>query len=165
MKTPQQIGADAVVAIHYTLTLDSGDQVDTSRGGEPLLYLHGHGNIVPGLEEQLATHRAGDRLMVSVPAAKGYGERQDDATRRVPRSAFPKGADLQPGMQFGVQDDEGGVQPVWIASVETGEVVLDLNHPLAGETLHFEVEVVEVRTATADELRHGHPHGPGGHHH
>jgi len=164
MSSPQ-IAADTVVAIHYTLTLDSGDEVDSSRGAEPLLYLHGHGNIVPGLESELATHQVGDRLMVSVPAEQGYGEREDEATQRVPRSAFPAAADLQPGMQFGVQDDAGNVRPVWVVEVEADAVVLDLNHPLAGETLHFEVEVVSIRPATPEELRHGHPHGPGGHHH
>ncbi|MEZ5962718.1 MAG: peptidylprolyl isomerase [Planctomycetota bacterium] len=165
MTDPQEIAKDAVVAIHYTLTLDSGDEVDSSKGGDPLLYLHGHGNIVPGLEAQLVTRRVGDRMMVSVPAADGYGEREGDATQRVPRNAFPKGADLQPGMQFGVQDEAGNVRPVWIAAVEGDEVELDMNHPLAGETLHFEVEVVSIRAATKEELHHGHPHGPGGHHH
>lgn len=165
MTSLQQIAADSVVAIHYTLTLDSGDEVDSSRGAEPLVYLHGHGNIVPGLESQLATHRVGDRLMVTVAAADGYGARADDAVQRVPRSSFPKGADLEPGMQFGVQDEGGNVRPVWIAEVDGDAVVLDLNHPLAGENLHFEVEVVSIRGATPEELRHGHPHGPGGHHH
>lgn len=165
MSSTPQIAADSVVSIHYTLTLDSGDEVDSSRGGEPLLYLHGHGNIVPGLEEELLTRGVGDKFMVTVPAAKGYGERKDDASRRVPRTAFPKGAKLQPGMQFGVQGDDGDVRPVWIVKVEKDEVELDLNHPLAGETLHFQVEVLEVRSATPDELKHGHPHGPGGHHH
>jgi FKBP-type peptidyl-prolyl cis-trans isomerase SlyD len=165
MTVPPKIGQDAVVAIHYTLTLDSGDEVDSSRGGEPLLYLHGHGNIVPGLEEQLATLQVGAKAMVSVPAAKGYGEKQPDATRRVPRSSFPKNQPIEQGMQFGVKDDDGDVVPVFVSAVHNDEVVLDFNHPLAGETLHFEIEVMSIRAATKDELKHGHPHGPGGHHH
>lgn len=165
MSSPQQIAGDSVVAIHYTLTLDSGDQVDSSRGGEPLLYLHGHGNIVPGLEAELVTHAVGDRLMVSVPPAQGYGERQADATRKVPRDAFPADESLQAGMQFGVRDERGEVVPVWVAEVATDGVLLDFNHPLAGETLHFEVEVMAIRAATKEELQHGHPHGLHGHDH
>lgn len=165
MSNAQRIADNKVVAIHYTLTLDSGDQVDSSRGGEPLLYLHGFGNIVPGLEEQLVTHPVGAKLMVSVPAAKGYGERQPDAVRKVPRTAFPKNAPLKKGMQFGVQDDEGEVVPVWVVGVEKDEVELTFDHPLAGETLHFEVEVMSIRDASKEEMQHGHPHGPGGHHH
>ncbi len=165
MSAPQQIAKNAVVAIHYTLTLDSGDQVDSSIGGEPLLYLHGHGNIVPGLEEQLLTLEVGAKAMVSVPAAKGYGEKQPDASRRVPRNSFPKNQPIEAGMQFGVKDDDGEVVPAFVAEVLKDEVVLDFNHPLAGETLHFQIEVMSIREASKDELKHGHPHGPGGHHH
>ncbi|HLU40527.1 MAG TPA: peptidylprolyl isomerase, partial [Planctomycetota bacterium] len=163
MSSPQQIAADTVVGIHYTLTLDSGAQVDSSVGGEPLLYLHGHGNIVPGLEAELTSHKVGDRVMVTVPPAKGYGERQPNATQAVPRHAFPPGETPRPGMQFGIRDEDGDVVPVWVAKVTKDEIVLDFNHPLAGENLHFEVEVVSIRGATQEELRHGHPHGPHGH--
>ncbi len=165
MASNEQITDGKVVAIHYTLTLANGEQVDSSVGGEPLLYLHGQGNIVPGLERQLTTRAVGDKLMATVAAKDGYGERQADGQKRVPRSAFPKGAPLKQGMSFGVQNDDGEVVPVWIDSVEKDEVVLDFNHPLAGEVLHFQVEVVSIRAATKEEMSHGHPHGPGGHHH
>jgi FKBP-type peptidyl-prolyl cis-trans isomerase SlyD len=165
MPHPDRIADGTVVAIHYTLTLDSGDEVDSSRGGEPLVYLHGQGNIVPGLERQLATHGVGDKLMATVQPKDGYGERDPDSRKRVPRTAFPAGAPLQKGMSFGVQNDDGEVVPVWIDAVEKDAVVLDFSHPLAGEVLHFEIEVLSIRAATSEEIEHGHPHGPGGHHH
>ncbi len=165
MTEAARIADGTVVGIHYTLTLANGEEVDSSIGGEPLLYLHGQGNIVPGLESQLATRVVGDKLMATVPAKDGYGERQPDGLKTVPRTAFPKGTPLEPGMSFGVQNDDGQVVPVWIHKVDKAEVELDFNHPLSGEVLHFQVEVVSIRAATKDEVKHGHPHGPGGHHH
>lgn len=159
--------AGKVVIIQYTLTNDAGEVLDTSDGGEALPYLHGEGNIVDGLEEALNGKAIGDKLEVSVPPIKGYGERQDGPPQPVPRSAFPEDMDIEPGMQFMVETDEG-VAPVWIDHVAGDEVFLDGNHPLAGTTLHFAVEIVGVRDATDDEKAHGHPHGidgTGGHHH
>lgn len=154
-----------VVTLHYTLKLDSGQAIDSSRSGEPLKYLHGANNIVPGLEEALAGKAAGDKIDVTVPADKAYGPRNPQAHQVVPRSAFPPDVELEPGMQFGVRDEQGRVMPVWVTQVGEEQVTIDLNHPLAGETLHFDVEVMEVRDATAEESAHGHPHGPGGHSH
>jgi FKBP-type peptidyl-prolyl cis-trans isomerase SlyD len=159
--------AGKVVIIHYTLTDDAGEVLDSSDGSEPLAYLHGEGNIVDGLEEALDGKAVGDAIQVSVPPEKGYGERQDTELQAVPRDAFPDDMDIEPGMQFMVETDEG-VAPVWIDSVEGDQVFLDGNHPLAGVTLHFAAKIVDVRDATADEKAHGHPHGldgTGGHHH
>ena len=157
-------GDGKVVTIHYTLRDDDGDVVDSSIGGEPLEYLHGAGNIVPGLENALAGKGIGDTLKVTVAPADGYGEKQGEP-RRVPRDAIPKDADLEEGMQLFVRGPDGEPFPVWVVAVADDHVMLDANHPLAGENLHFEVEVTAVRAATKEEVEHGHPHGPGGHHH
>ena len=159
--------AGKVVIIHYTLTDDAGEILDSSAGGEALPYLHGGGNIVDGLEEALDGKPIGEKLKVTVPPEKGYGERQDGEPQAVSKDAFPDEMPLEAGMQFMVETDEG-VAPVWIDRVEGDQVFLDGNHPLAGVTLHFEAEIVGVRDATEDEKAHGHPHGidgTGGHHH
>lgn len=151
-----------VVSIHYTLTDDDGDVVDSSEGQEPLAYLHGHSNIVPGLEQALLGKQVGDRLKAVVAPADGYGEFDPAGEERVPRDAFPEDIELEPGMQFTATGPDGAVSPVWIAGLEGDEVLVDMNHPLAGQTLHFDVEVVAIRTATPEELDHGHPHGADG---
>jgi FKBP-type peptidyl-prolyl cis-trans isomerase SlyD len=158
-------GDGKVVSIHYTLRDDDGDVIDSSSGGEPLDYLHGGGNIVPGLEAAMDGKQVGDQFKVSVKPQDGYGELHDDGVKTVPRSAFPKGAELEAGMQFFVRGPDGEPFPVWVKEVHPDRVVIDANHPLAGENLHFEVEVVGIRAATEDEVEHGHPHGPDGHHH
>jgi FKBP-type peptidyl-prolyl cis-trans isomerase SlyD len=159
------IGDKSVVLFHYTLTVD-GDTVDTSReeGGQPLAYLHGHGNIVPGLEKALAGLKAGDKRTVEVAPGEGYGEHDPRGVQKVPRTQFPTDVEIEEGMMF-TAEDEDGVTQVHVKEVGQDYVVVDLNHPLAGETLHFDVEIVEVRAATPVELQHGHVHGPGGHHH
>ncbi|MGE3172801.1 MAG: peptidylprolyl isomerase [Planctomycetota bacterium] len=162
---PDSIAKDAVVTIHYQLTLDDGTIADSSFGGEPLAYLHGHGNLVPGLERQLVGRKSGDTLEAVVPAAEGYGEFDPAAEQALPRSAFPKDVDLQPGMGFHTEDDHGNVVPLFVKQVGEQEVVVTQNHPLAGQRLNFKIEVLKVRKATKDELAHGHVHGPGGHHH
>jgi FKBP-type peptidyl-prolyl cis-trans isomerase SlyD len=158
-------GDGKVVSIHYTLRDDDGDVVDSSTGGEPLEYLHGAGNIVPGLENEMVGKAAGDKFKVTVKPSEGYGEVQGDGPRAVPKSAFPKDAELEEGMQLFVRGPDGEPFPVWVVAIEDDHVMLDANHPLAGENLHFEVEVVSMRDATKEEVEHGHPHGPGGHHH
>lgn len=164
MKNPP-IAADHVALIDYTLTLDDGSVVDSSDGGEPLAYLHGHHNIVPGLERQLAGRKAGDAVDAVVPPAEGYGEFDPDGEQDVPRSAFPKNARIEEGMMFHSEDEDGNVQPLWVQAVSKDAVRVTSNHPLAGKTLHFKVQIREVRKATDEELEHGHVHGPGGHHH
>lgn len=162
--TPQAAVDGTVVSIHYTLRDDDGDVIDSSVDAEPLDYLHGAGNIVPGLEAAMAGKAVGAKFQVTVPPADGYGERGPDP-KPVPRSAFPDDMELELGTQLFVRGPDGEPFPVWIAGVSDEDVMLDQNHPLAGATLHFEVEVLSIRAATKDELEHGHPHGPDGHHH
>ncbi|RME21683.1 MAG: peptidylprolyl isomerase [Deltaproteobacteria bacterium] len=148
-----------VVLIHYTLTNSEGEELDSSRGGEPLPYLHGHDNIVPGLEKALDGKDVGFRETVVVAPADGYGEHSGFAPQAVPRDAFPADMPLEEGMSFVVENEMGDQIPVWIAGLQDDVVLLDTNHPLAGVELHFDVEVAGVRDATPDELLHGHPHG------
>ena len=155
-----QIAVQSVVSMHYTLTDDAGEILDSSSGREPLVYLHGAGNIVTGLERALTGRRAGEQFKVAVSAAEGYGERDPQMIQVVPRSAFQGVDQLQPGMQF--QAGGGGHGPtVVVTKIEGDEVTIDANHPLAGATLHFAIEVTDVRPATAQELAHGHVHAHG----
>jgi len=158
-----QIADRCVASFNYTLTNDAGDVLDTSNGREPLAYLHGAGNIVPGLEKAMEGKSAGETFKVDVVPEEGYGERHDALVQVVPRDAFQGVDDIQPGMQFQAQSNQG-VMSVTVTKVEDGQVTVDGNHPLAGETLHFDIEVTEVREATAEELEHGHAHGAGGAH-
>lgn len=158
-----QIADRCIASFNYTLTNDAGDVLDTSNGREPLAYLHGAGNIVPGLEKAMEGKSAGDTFKVDVDPAEGYGERHDALVQVVPREAFQGVDDIQPGMQFQAQSNQG-VMSVTVTKIEDGQVTVDGNHPLAGETLHFDIEVTEVREATAEELEHGHAHGAGGAH-
>jgi FKBP-type peptidyl-prolyl cis-trans isomerase SlyD len=155
------IAQDKVVLIHYTLTDDAGKVLDSSSSGEPLAYLHGQGNIIPGLEKALDGKRAGDKLNVRVEPAEGYGVRDDSLVQQVPRRA----PNVQPGMQFHAQSAQGQTRVVTVTRIQGDMVTVDGNHPLAGEVLNFDVEVAEVREPTGEELEHGHVHGPGGHHH
>ncbi|MCF7968223.1 MAG: peptidylprolyl isomerase [Methylococcaceae bacterium] len=159
-----QIANNKVVSIHYKLTNDDGDILDSSEGQEPLAYLHGLGNIIPGLENALSGRALGDKFSVTVAPADGYGERDNEMVQSVPKSAFQGVDQILPGMQFQAQSPEG-MQLVTVIDVDGDEVILDGNHPMAGITLTFDVEVTEIRDATAEELEHGHVHGPGGHHH
>jgi FKBP-type peptidyl-prolyl cis-trans isomerase SlyD len=165
MEAGMKIGKGSVVGIDYTLHLGDGEVVDASAPGEPLTYLHGEGQIVPGLEQALEGCASGDQRKVVVTPADGYGERDARGLQEVPREAFPAGFDPQVGMQLTAEGPEGEAVPFVVSEVKDGSVVIDLNHPLAGETLHFEVTVREVRAATEEELAHGHAHGEGEHHH
>jgi len=159
-----QITQDSVVSIHYTLKDDDGETIDSSAGSDPLTYLQGHGNLIPGLENALAGKQAGDKLQVKIPPADGYGEYNKELVQQVPRRAFRGIKDVRVGMQFQVQSD-GGARAVTVTRVVGDMVTVDGNHALAGKNLNFDVEVTEVRAATQEELEHGHVHGPGGHHH
>jgi FKBP-type peptidyl-prolyl cis-trans isomerase SlyD len=159
-----QITDNAVVSIHYTLTNDAGETLDSSAGGEALTYLHGQGNIIPGLEAALLGKQVGDKLKVRIEPERGYGVRDPALTQEVPRSAFRGVDDIEVGMQFQAHA-EHGPQTVVVTNVTADTVTVDANHPLAGEYLTFDVEIASVRAATKEELSHGHVHGPGGHHH
>ena len=157
-----------VVVFHYTLTTDDGEQVETSKGKDPLPYLHGASNIVPGLEKEMEGKSAGDTFKATVVPAEGYGERQGPGPQSVDRSEFPDNVELYEGMAFTAQAEGGQEVPLWIDRIEGDQIFVDRNHPLAGETLNFEVEIVSVRDATDEEIAHGHAHGPTGtegHHH
>ena len=159
------IGSEKVVLIHYTLTDDSGQVLDSSSGRDPLAYLHGKGNIIPGLEKALEGKQAGDKLNVAVQPAEGYGERDERLVQDVPREAFENVDEVNPGMQFQAQNEQGQARVVTVTKVADDLITIDANHPLAGANLNFDVEVTEVREPTAEELEHGHVHGPGGHNH
>lgn len=160
-----QIAKDRVVSMDYTLTGPGGNVLDSSQGREPLVYLQGAGNIIPGLERELEGKSPGDQIKVTVAAKDAYGERDDRMMQSVPREMFKGVADIQPGMQFQANGPNGEQRMVRVAKVEPDKVVVDVNHPLAGMALTFDVKVVDVRDATAEEKSHGHPHGAGGHQH
>ena len=154
------IAKDAAVRFNYILKDESGNVIDQSQG-EPLAYLHGHNNIIPGLEKELEGKSAGDSLTAVIEPADAYGEYQEQAVQQVPRANFQGVDNIQPGMQF-QSEAEGQVMLVTVTDVNEDTVTVDANHPLAGKKLSFDVEIVEVRAATEDELNHGHVHGVGG---
>ncbi|MFA5834173.1 MAG: peptidylprolyl isomerase [Bacteroidota bacterium] len=159
-----KIAKDKVVSIEYTLRDDNGNVLDSSDGREPLAYLHGNGNLIPGLESQLEGKIANDILKVSVAPADGYGEFDQSQIVTVPRNQFTGIHDLAIGMQF-TSSGPDGERVVTVTKIEKENVTVNGNHPLAGQTLNFDVKIVGVREATAEELSHGHVHGAGGHHH
>jgi FKBP-type peptidyl-prolyl cis-trans isomerase SlyD len=159
-----QIERDRVVVIHYTLKNDSGEVLESSQGAAPIAYLHGYGNLVPGLEKALAGKRAGDALAVSVPPEDGYGVRNPALVQIVAKASLKLDVEPEVGMQLRAQGPRGA-QLLTISQVGRDTLTLDGNHPMAGRTLHFDVEVTDVRKATREELAHGHVHGPGGHQH
>ena len=158
------IEKNRVVSLHYTLRDEQGTVIDTSSGRGTLTYLHGKGNIIPGLEAALAGRVAGDKLEVTVAPDKGYGARDERLVQILPRTKFSGTGELTPGMQVRANGPQGA-RMMTIVRVDRDFVTVDGNHPLAGRTLHFSVEVEEVRKATHEEVSHGHVHGPGGHHH
>ncbi len=164
-----KIGKGSVVSLQYSLHLGDGEVIDASEPGDPLVYIQGESQIVPGLERELEGLEAGARRQVAVSPADGYGEADPGGIQRVPRREFPEGFEPAEGMELVAQGPDGEPLPFVVKGVERsleGEVVIvDFNHPLAGKTLHFDVTVAEVRAATEEELEHGHVHGPEGHHH
>jgi FKBP-type peptidyl-prolyl cis-trans isomerase SlyD len=155
---------DLVVSLDYVLQLDDGEVIDTSQDQEPLEYLQGRGQIVPGLEQAVYGMAVGEKKDVVVAPADGYGERDPEAYEMVDRDVFPADLNLEPGMGLGMRDDEGQALVAYVAEVRPDGVVLDFNHPLAGETLHFNVQIAGLRSATSEELEHGHAHEPGHEH-
>lgn len=158
-----QIEANKVVSINYILRDDEDQVLDQSTPEAPLLYLHGHGNIIPGLENELNGKVVGDAIKVSVSPEEGYGEYDQELVQSVPRNMFEGIDEIEPDMQFQAQMGDG-VQIVTVREVTEESVTIDANHDLAGKTLHFEASVKEIRDASADELEHGHIHGPGCNH-
>ncbi|RKH69891.1 FKBP-type peptidyl-prolyl cis-trans isomerase [Corallococcus aberystwythensis] len=158
-----KIANGRVVALEYRLHLGDGQVIDQSAPGQPLAYLHGHKQIVPGLEGALDGLGVGESKQVVVAPEQGYGTHNPEGVRTVPRSMLPPGFTPQVGQTLMAQTEDGNV-PLRIETVNPDSVVVDLNHPLAGKTLHFDVTVREVRDATQEELTHGHVHGPGGAH-
>jgi len=159
-----QVAKDKVISIEYTLTDAQGTELDTSRGRGPFAYIHGTGNIIPGLEAALEGKTAGDQVNAVIPPEKGYGARDEGLIQELARSQFDTEDEIQVGMQFHAMS-ESGPRVVTVVGVNADNVTIDGNHPLAGVTLHFDVTVKEIRDATSEELSHGHVHGPDDHHH
>ena len=159
-----EVNDQKVVVLHYTLTDNDGAVIDKSEDGS-FAYLHGANNIIPGLETALIGKTAGDEISVSVTAEDGYGERDDAKLQEVPKTMFDDGSDIIVGSQFHAEGPDGQMLVVTVMEVKDDNVVIDGNHPLAGVDLNFDVKVIEVRDALAEELEHGHVHGPDGHHH
>ena len=153
-----------VVSFHYTLKDSKGTQLESSFGDEPMSYLEGVGQVIPGLEAALEGVKKGKKKSVSVKAADAYGEFEQELIVEVPRAQLPK-KDVVVGDQFHADSGNGHVQTVTVTKVTDETVTVDGNHPLAGQDLNFDVEIMDIRDATKDELAHGHAHGPGGHHH
>ena len=155
-----------VISFHYTLTDSSGEVIDTSRDqNAPFSYLEGMGQIIPGLERALALLNVGDQRKINVAAADAYGLQDDQLMVKVPREKLPNSGELQAGDQFQASGPNGEMLLFRVVGIEGDEVTLDGNHPLAGVDLVFDIEMTGIRDATAEELAHGHVHGPGGHHH
>lgn len=156
------IAKDSAVFFNYTLKDSEGNILDQSPEGQPLAYLHGHGNIIPGLEKQLEGKSAGESLVAVVEPSEAYGEFQEEAVQEVPRENFQGVDNIEVGMQFQSQSSDGQVMLVTVKEVTDTVVKVDANHPLAGKQLTFDVEIAEVRAGTEDEISHGHIHGTGG---
>lgn len=153
------ISKNKVASIHYTLRDNEGTIIDSSEGRDPLQYLHGAGNLIPGMEEGLEGKSQGEKLDLKIEPEKGYGEKDENLIQAVPRSAFGD-QEVKPGMRFST--NQGGV--VTVTDIGPDTITVDGNHPLAGVPLSFAVEIMEVRNATDEEISHGHVHGAGGHH-
>lgn len=159
-----KIAKDSVVTMNYTLKNDAGEVMDTSAGRDPLVYLHGVGALIPGLENELEGKMANDKVSAVIAPEDAYGARSEDLLRVVSKDGFQGEEELLEGMRVQLDTEQGPMVAV-VSAITGDEVTLDMNHPLADMTLYFDVEVVGVRPATADELAHGHVHGDGGHHH
>ena len=155
-----KIQTNSAVSFHYSLTDDEGKTLDSSSGGEPLAYLHGAGNIIPGLEKALEGKSVGDTLVVPVSAEEGYGEVQQELIQEVPKTAFQGVDAIEVGMQFEAQTSQGGAVPVTVTAVTDDMVTVDGNHPLAGVNLNFDVSIEAVREATEEEITQGHIQDP-----
>lgn len=162
MMSKQSVTENMVVSLDYVLTLENGQEVDRSEDNAPLEYLHGHNNIIPGLESELEGLNIGDQKSVTVQPERGYGERNPEGVAEYPREVFPPSREMQVGEAIMMRDSESGEKfQAYITEIRPESVLLDFNHPLAGETLHFEVKIADLREPTEEELSHGHVHQPG----
>jgi FKBP-type peptidyl-prolyl cis-trans isomerase SlyD len=159
------VAKDTVVSFHYTLSDKGGQVLDSSQGGQPLVYLHGYSQIVPGLENALLGKAVGAAFKVAVEPSEGYGERNEQMVITLPRTQGNLPADIEVGFVVELVSPEGDEIPARVVKLTEADITLDANHPLAGETLFFDIELTDVRAATKEEIAHGHVHGPGGHHH
>jgi FKBP-type peptidyl-prolyl cis-trans isomerase SlyD len=159
---PGVVGDDMVVTLNYTLTVD-GDIIDSSIGSQPIEFIQGRGQIIPGLERELYGLALGDGKDVVVAAADGYGDRDPNAVADIPRDQFPPQIPLKPGTELQLRGQDGEELEAYIEDVGEETIRLNFNHPLAGKELHFSIKVVELRSATPEELAHGHVHEEGGH--
>ncbi len=159
------ISQHKVVSIHYKVVdVASAEEIDSSDGGEPMIYLHGANNIIPGLEQALEGKGIGDKIEVTVEPTEAYGEYSEDRIQQVPIEAFEEMEKIEPGMIVTAQSDDGQIN-LMVTEVDEATVTVDANHPLAGKSLSFDVKVEAVRDASEEEIAHGHVHGPDGHHH
>ena len=152
------IDDNLVVSMHYKLSDDDGNVLDTSEGATPLTYLHGAGNIIPGLENALKGKTEGDNVQVKVQPADGYGEVNPELVQVVQRESFQGVEKVEAGMAFEAQRQDGSAQRIVVTKVDGDNITIDANHALAGRVLHFDVDIVEIRDATKEELDHGHVH-------
>lgn len=155
------IGKNSVVSVNYKLTDDAGKVLDSSDGSKPMVYLHGAGNIIPGLEKALAGKGEGDTLKVRIEAAEAYGEVIPDGIKTIEKAAFEGVETVEAGMVFEAKAPDGAMQEIVVVKVDGDAVTIDTNHPLAGVALNFDIKVVSVREATKQELDHGHTHDHG----
>jgi FKBP-type peptidyl-prolyl cis-trans isomerase SlyD len=163
MTNPTAVADDVVVEIEYTLTVE-GEILDSSEAEGPLAYLHGHDNIVPGLEKELSGKKVGESVSVTVSPEEGYGRYDEEAAAHVPREEIPADVPIEEGVEIIMEDEDGSVMAAMITWVGADEVKLDFNHPLAGRELGFEVKVVGLREPTEEEMEHGHAHMDGHEH-
>lgn len=161
--TPDKVENNVVVTLQYKLSLDDGTTVEFSEEADPLVYLHGHDQIIPGLERGLVGLKVGDKKQITVEPADGYGDYDEDDFDEVPLSEMPEGFQPEVGMLLEVHDEEGDEELAMISEIADDHLVLDYNHPMAGKRLHFDVTVTALRAASPEEVEHGHAHDD--HHH
>ena len=160
----ETIEQDTVASVHYTGTFVDGEVFDSSEGRGPLVFLVGHGQMISGFEQEILGASVGEKREFTLTPERAYGVRDEDAVQQIERSQFPEDMELHVGMVVGAHSDQGPIQ-FTIKEIDGDVVTADFNHQMAGMTLRFNVEVIEIRAASEEELAHGHAHGPGGHHH
>lgn len=158
------VAKNTVVTIDYTLTNDDDEILDRSKDGQ-FCYLHGANNIIPGLEDALLGKDSGDQLKVAIKPEQGYGERDESMLQTVNRDMFGNDQEVKLGMQFHAESPQGETLSVTVTKVDGDDITIDGNHPMAGINLNFNVTVIDIRTASDEEIQHGHAHGPHDDHH